>query len=114
MPAPEIRLKADLWVSAYINRLRLADIPAYVTRKGDPTAGTVLVKVALLDGTARAYERGYDLATGARTWRLMTQGPEVEVDAQLARAGQRDPDLWVIELENRAGRTLLDQDGLSS
>jgi hypothetical protein len=114
MCAADIRLQADLWVSAYLNRLRLADIPAYVTRKGDPTAGTVLVKVALLDGTARAYERGYDMASGARVWRLMAEGPETDVDATLTRAGQRDPDLWVIELENRAGRTLLDQDGLNT
>lgn len=112
LPA-DIRLQANLWVSAYLNRLRLADIPGYVTRKGDPTAGTVLVKVALLDGTARAFERGYDLSTGTRVWRLMTEGPERDVDALLTRAGQRDPDLWVIELEERAGKTLLDEDGLS-
>ncbi|MFN4129156.1 MAG: DUF1491 family protein [Paracoccaceae bacterium] len=111
--AADIRLQANLWVSAYLNRLRLADIPAYVTRKGDPTAGTVLVKVALLNGTARAFERGYDLTTGVRLWRLMTEGPEAEVDAMLSRAGQRDPDLWVIELESRTGRTLLDEDGLT-
>jgi len=114
MVPADIRLKADLWVSAYLNRLRLADIPAYVTRKGDPTAGTVLVKVALLDGTARAFERGYDLNTGTRLWRLMAEGPERDVDALLTRAGQRDPDLWVIELEHKAGRTLLDEDGLSA
>ncbi|TGD67840.1 DUF1491 family protein [Tabrizicola sp. WMC-M-20] len=108
-----MRLKADLWVSAYLNRLRLADIPAYVTRKGDATAGTVLVKVALLDGTARAFERGYDMATGARVWRLMSEGAERDVDALLSRAGQRDPDLWVIELEDKTGRTLLEEDGLT-
>lgn len=112
MPA-DIRLQADLWVSAYLNRLRLADIPAYVTRKGDRTAGTVLVKVALLNGSARAYERGYDMASGARIWRQMADGPEAEVDAILSRAGARDPDLWVIELEDRMGRTLLAEEGLS-
>lgn len=111
--AADIRLKADLWVSAYLNRLRLADIPAYVTRKGDATAGTVLVKVALLDGTARAFERGYDMATGARIWRLMSEGAERDVDDLLTRAGQRDPDLWVIELEDKTGRTLLEEDGLT-
>ncbi len=83
---PDIRLQAGLWVSAYLNRLRLADIPAYVTRKGDATAGTVLVKVALLDGSARAYERGYDMASGARLWRLMADGQEVDVDAVIGRA----------------------------
>jgi hypothetical protein len=108
----DARLQSGFWVSAYLARLRLADIPVYVTRKGDATAGAVLVKVALLDGTARAFERGYDMASGARVWRQIADGPEPEVDAILTRAGARDPDLWVIELEDRAGRTLLDQDGL--
>ena len=107
------RLASGLWVSAYLTRLRLAEIPAYVTAKGDATAGAVAVKVALLDGTARAYERRSDLASGARAWMLLAEGPEVEVDALLVRVRSRDPDLWVIELEDRQGRTLLDQDGLS-
>jgi hypothetical protein len=107
------RLAAGVWVSAYLTRLRLADIPAYVTAKGDAEAGAVVVKVALLDGSARAYERRSDLMTGARAWILLAEGTEVEVDALLARARSRDPDLWVIELEDRQGRTLLDQDGLS-
>jgi hypothetical protein len=107
------RLASGVWVSAYLTRLRLTDIPAYVTAKGDPEAGAVVVKVALLDGTARAYERRSDLMTGARAWILLTEGPEVEVDALVSRTRARDPDLWVIELEDRQGRTLLDQDGLS-
>jgi hypothetical protein len=107
------RLAANVWVSAYLTRLRLADIPAYVTAKGDAEAGAVVVKVAILDGTARAYERRSDLLSGARVWMLFAEGAEAEVDAQLVRARGRDPDLWVIELEDRQGRTLLDQDGLS-
>jgi hypothetical protein len=31
----------------------------------------------------------------------------------VSRTKGRDPDLWVIELEDRQGRTLLDEDGLS-
>jgi hypothetical protein len=107
------RLASGIWVSAYLTRLRLADIPAYVTAKGDAEAGAVMVKVALLDGTARAYERRSDLMTGARAWILLAEGVEADVDAQLSRSRQRDPDLWLIELENRQGRTLLDEDGLS-
>ena len=107
------RLASGVWVSAYLLRLQLADIPAYVTAKGDAEAGAVVVKVALLDGTARAYERRSDLMSGARAWILFSEGAEVDVDAQLARAKGRDPDLWLIELEDRHGRTLLDQDGLS-
>jgi hypothetical protein len=107
------RLATGVWVAAYLTRLRLADIPAYVTAKGDAEAGAVVVKVALLEGTARAFERRSDLMTGARAWIVLAEGPEVEVDALLSRARARDPDLWVIELEDRQGRTLLDEDGLS-
>jgi hypothetical protein len=107
------RLASGIWVSAYLTRLRLADIPAYVTARGDAEAGAVVVKVALLDGSARAFERRSDLMTGTRAWILLAEGAETEVDALLARARSRDPDLWLIELEDRQGRTLLDQDGLS-
>lgn len=107
------RLTAELWVSAYLNRLRLADIPVYVTARGDPTAGAVLVKVALLNGQARAYQRSFDLLADTRIWVVLADGPEPEVDALLQRQRSRDPDLWVIELEDRHGRTLLDQAGLA-
>ncbi len=106
------RLATGLWVSAYLARLRLADIPAYVTAKGDATAGAVVVKCATLDGRARAFERSYDLMADRRVWLVLAEGAEAEVDAAVARARRADPDLWVLELEDRAGRTLLDQDGL--
>ena len=107
------RLASGLWVSAYLNRLRLAEIPAYVTQKGDATAGAVIVKVATLNGEARAFQRSFDLNANQRIWIPLTEGAEVEVDALITRQKARDRDLWVIELEDRHGRTLLDQDGLS-
>lgn len=109
---PEARLTADFWVSAYLRRLGLNDIPAYVTAKGDPTAGAVLVKVALLDGTARASHRIWDPMADTRRWEVLAEGPEPEVDAAIARQRRYDPDLWVIEIEDRQGRTLLDEAGL--
>ena len=107
------RLASGLWVSAYLKRLGLAAIPAYVMAHGDDTAGAVLVKLSLLDGTARAYQRGYDLHTDARIWQVLTDGPEHEVDAVIARQRAVDPDLWVIEVEDPRGRHLLDEEGLS-
>lgn len=107
-----MRLTSEFWVSAYLTRLRAAAIPAYVTR-GDATAGAVVVKVALLDGSARAFHRTFDLSADSRIWALLAEGPEREVDALLTRQRARDPDLWVIELEDRQGRTLLEEEGLS-
>ena len=64
------RLASGIWVSAYVLRLQLAGIPVYVTAKGDETAGAVVVKVATLDGRARAFQRSFDPMSGARVWTL--------------------------------------------
>lgn len=108
----DARLTARFWVDAYLARLRLLDIPAFVVAHGDDTAGAVLVKLTTLDGRAQAYQRSWDLATGARAWAVLCDGPEPEVDAAITRQRRMDPDLWVIEVEDRAGRHLLDQPGL--
>jgi len=107
------RLTADFWVHAYLTRLRVLDIPAFVTAHGDDTAGAVLVKLNTLDGQAAAYMRSFDLMSGARKWVALTAGPEAEVDAAILRQRSFDTDLWVIEVEDRAGRHLLDQPGLA-
>ncbi|SLN29238.1 hypothetical protein PSA7680_01359 [Pseudoruegeria aquimaris] len=107
------RLTAEFWVSAYLTRLRLRDIPAFVTAKGDLTAGAVLVKLNTLDGQARAFQRSFDLMTGERAWVVLAEGAEADVDAAIARQRSFDPDLWVIEVEDRAGRHLLEEDGLA-
>ena len=107
------RLAAGFWVRAYLARLQQAGIPAYVVAHGDETAGTVIVKLATLDGRARVFERSYDLMADARAWVVLAEGAEAEVDAVLARARARDPDLWVIEIEDRAGRHLLAEEGLA-
>ena len=106
-------MTADIWVGAYLTRLRLLAIPAFVTARGDATAGTVLVKMNTLDGHAAAYQRSFDLMTGARAWVVLAEGAEADVDAALARQRGFDPDLWVIEVEDRAGRHLLGEEGLA-
>ena len=107
------RLTAEFWVRAYLNRLRLAAIPAYVTARGDATAGSVIVKVATMDGQAQALQRSFDLMTGERVWVTLAEGAETDVDEVLARQRSRDRDLWIIEVEDREGRHLLDEEGLS-
>jgi hypothetical protein len=106
------RLAAGLWVQAYMMRCQIEGIPVYVEARGDGTAGAVIVKLCTLDGKARAYERRYDLMRDTRSWEVLVEGDEAEVDAALARARSRDPDLWIVAVEDRAGRHLLDQPGL--
>ena len=111
-PGMSSRLTAEFWIGAYLARLRLADIPAFVIARGDATAGAVVVKINTLDGQARAFARSTD-TTGARVWTEIAAGPEPDVDAALSRQRRYDPDLWIVEVEDRAGRTLLDEPGLA-
>ena len=108
----EPRLTARFWVDAYRRRLAMYDIPCFVVAHGDDTAGAVLVKCATLDGQARAFTRSFDLTTGDRIWQELAAGAEAEVDASIQKQRSFDPDLWVIEVEDRQGRHCLDEDGL--
>ncbi|MEY8830969.1 DUF1491 family protein [Sedimentitalea sp. XS_ASV28] len=108
-----VRLTAQFWVHAYLARLRLQDIPAFVVTHGDDTAGAILIKLNTLDGQATVFQRSFDLMSGERQWITLAQGPEAEVDRAIARQTGHDPDLWVIEIEDRSGRSLLDEPGLA-
>ncbi|SFI83957.1 DUF1491 family protein [Jannaschia pohangensis] len=107
------RLTASFWVAAYRKRLELFDIPCFVVRHGDDTGGAVLIKLNTLDGRAQVFQRSFDLMTGDRAWIVLTEGAESDCDAAIARQSGFDPDLWVLEVEDRAGRHLLDQEGLA-
>jgi len=106
------RLATEFWVQAYLMRLQGLDIPAFIVAKGDGTAGAVLVKCNTLDGCATAHQRSFDPVTGARQWMVLAEGEERDVDDSIARQRGFDPDLWVIEVEDRAGRHLLGDEGL--
>ncbi|MHA6263170.1 DUF1491 family protein [Arenibacterium sp. CAU 1754] len=106
------RLTAEFWVQAYLARLRLVEIPAFVVARGDNTAGAVLIKLNTLDGKAVAFQRSFDLMSGERRWIELSSGDEREVDDAISRQRGFDPDLWVIEVEDRNGRHLLDEPGL--
>jgi hypothetical protein len=101
------RLKAELWVKAHIRICEAQGAQAFVVRRGDETAGIVLLKVNRLDGHAYLLEPATGL-DGARVWTRVTKSDdEADADAAIARAVKRDPDLWVLEIEDRAGRHFL-------
>lgn len=105
-------LKTDFWASALIRRASNAGAFAGVTRKGDTDAGAVLVKVATLNGKARLYAPARD-GDGERIWLDLSAGPlgdvEGDVDAYVRKRSGTDPDLWVIEIEDKHGRHFLEE-----
>jgi hypothetical protein len=108
----EPRLAAEFWVQAYRKRLAIYGIPAFVTAHGDNTSGAVLVKLNTLNGKARAFMRRFDLMSDTRRWDILAEGLQDDVDASIKKQKSFDPDLWVIEVEDKDGRHLLDEEGL--
>ncbi|WBQ13450.1 DUF1491 family protein [Hyphomonadaceae bacterium BL14] len=102
-------LKAKFWIDALRWRAEGAGASVYVSRRGDPDAGAVLVKLVLPQGFARLLAPVRDFE-GARVWsQPLGAEPvaEAEVDLYATRRAERDPDLWVIEIEDRQGRHFL-------
>ncbi|MEO0829919.1 MAG: DUF1491 family protein [Pseudomonadota bacterium] len=100
-----------MWVAAYMRRLDLEAIAVVVEARGDATAGAIIVRLSTLDGQAKAFHRVTDLDLGRR-WDVLAEGTEAEVDETISRQRSFDPDLWVIALEDRFGRHMLDLPGL--
>lgn len=103
-------LHTDVWASALIRRAELGGASAFVTRKGDVRGGDVLVKVSTLDGKARLYTTARD-GEGELIWLDLSAGSlgddERAVDDYARKRSGRDPDLWIVEIEDKEGRTFL-------
>jgi hypothetical protein len=110
-----MRLKSAIWVAAYVRRCHIKGAFAAVRRRGAEEAGAVFVKVSRLDGTADLYVPAPQSAFGeARpTERLFTQSfaarADTDVETYLAREIRFDPDVWIVEVEDRSGRHFLEQ-----
>jgi hypothetical protein len=109
-----MRLRAEFWVKGYLRRCVIEGASAVVVRHGDDDAGAIFIKVNRLDGTCTLFgpaPAGLSGAESDRRWiaLLSSQGvAEGEADAFLAREAGFDSDLWLIEVEDRAGRHFLD------
>jgi len=111
-----VRLKSAIWVAAYVRRCHLEGAFAAVRRRGAEEAGAIFVKIARLDGTAVLFgpapQTAFDEAHPSDRRFISCFGdkavPEVEIDARLKRELNFDPDLWIVEVEDRAGRHFLD------
>jgi hypothetical protein len=106
----EARLKTHIQVQALVRRCDLAAIGVVVTARGDPDAGTILIKLydretgtTVLTQTRRA--------DGTLAWMRATGAAPVDesaADTYIARQRQYDSDLWVVEIETAVPETVLD------
>ena len=109
-----MRVTSGLWVSAYIRRCFAAGAMAAVVRHGADEAGAILVIVNRLDETADLYGPApqsafADSRPADRLFQLLTsRSDRSAIDSRLANELSFDPDLWVVEVEDRSGRCFLE------
>jgi hypothetical protein len=111
-----MRLKSGIWVAAYIRRCQVEGVHAVLRRRGAEEAGSVFIKVSKLDGTAEVYgpapQSTFDEARPAdRAFIRNLKGEgstDADAEAYLTRQIKFDSDIWIIEVEDRAGRNFLD------
>lgn len=109
-----MRVTSEIWVSALIRRAFAAGAAALVRRRGDATAGAIWVVVDRLDGTVDLHvplpQSEVDEAAGGER-RFETVSKRVSADVvsgRVASEARFDSDLWVVEIEDRDGRSFLD------
>ena len=110
-----MRLKSAIWVAAYVRRCFGEGAFAAVRRRGAEEAGAIFIKLNRLDGTAELFgpapQAAFDEAHPSD--RAFTrclgdaQVPEEKVEERLGREIRFDSDVWIVEVEDRAGRHFL-------
>lgn len=101
----DARIPISIWIDAHLRRLNEIGRGYYILNKGAFAAGTVLVKINLLDGFSHILTQIRDM-DGNLGWMNATKEErvaETDADAYIRRAVDRDPDIWVIEVEDREG-----------
>ena len=103
-------LSTGLWVSAQVRICDRNFIPATIVRRGDPDAGTVLLKLNRFEAGVTVYTQASTMSDEPAWSRGTGAQPvtEPEADAYIARQVQYDPDVWVLEIEDRKGQYKMD------
>ena len=104
------RLKSGIFVRALIRRAEVAGAQAYVVRKGSEEAGAIFLKVSRLDGTCTVLNQARD-GEGELVWArpLGETCDDARAGAYFERQIKFDPDLWILEIEDREGRAFVDE-----
>lgn len=110
-----MRLRSDIWVSAYIRRCAAEGAFAVLRKRGAAEAGAIFVKIDLPDRRCQLYgpapqselrNDGID-----RQWVRMHREETIETaeaEERLSRERSFDPDVWIVEVEQSQGRHFLD------
>jgi hypothetical protein len=95
------RLNAKLWVNSLLRRVSQVGDFAAVIKKGDETAGQVILVARRRNGQLQVFTRTMN-SLGDYSWTVAMANEQEElgkINEYLERQARYDPDLWIIELD---------------
>jgi hypothetical protein len=112
------RLRSDIWVAAYLRRCAVEGAVAVLRRRGAAEAGAIYLKLDRLDGRASLYAPALpsladETPEERRFEAILVNVDPASVEERIERERRIDPDLWFVEVEDRAGRIFLDPEALA-
>lgn len=108
------RLRADIWVAAYLRRCAVEGAFATLRKRGAEEAGAIVIVLDCLDGRMAVFgpapqsEAGDD---GVRRFARVHDEEWIDGAAaaeRIRRERKFDPDLWIVDVEDKQGRSFLD------
>jgi hypothetical protein len=109
-----MRVTSSLWVGAYVRRCYAEGAFAVVTRRGAEEAGAIFVIIDRLDGSVDLYgpapqsEFSETRPSERRFEMIMPAGTSEAASSKLESEVRFDPDVWVVTVEDRYGRSFLE------
>ncbi|WP_424361820.1 DUF1491 family protein [Methylocystis parvus] len=110
-----MRLRSDIFAAALIRRAETQGAVAMLRRRGAAEAGALFIKLDRLDGRAAVYgpaPQSEEPPEGVdRLFSKVHKDDWVdpaEAESRLKREIMFDPDLWIVEIEDKEGRVFVD------
>jgi hypothetical protein len=110
-----MRLRSDIFAAALIRRAEAQGAVAMLRRRGAAEAGALFIKLDRLDGRAAVFgpaPQTEELPDGVDRLFSKVHADDFvdpsDAEARLKREIMFDPDLWIVEIEDRDGRIFVD------
>ena len=113
------RLRTDFWVSALRRRAEAAGAFISIARRGAEEAGAIFIQVDRRDGRFDLYgpapQSFFDDSVTDRLFTLLARdAPEEAARKRIEQEVKFDPDLWLVDIEDREGRAFIETVGEDS
>lgn len=109
-----MKLRTDIVVNAALRKANKLAIPAFILKKGDPDAGAIFLEIEIEKDFVHLLYRRFDFDE-IEIWEYLNKGnpqPANVIEKQIQREICRDPDCWVVSVQDRKARNIFNMSSM--